>query len=163
MDEVGPGQCGHCGSTLPAVLGRGRSRKYCDATCRSRARRARTPPAPARCSVRAGLGRCATRSAGAWYDQRGTVAAHTCAEHRELAGELLRAGMPRGRTLDRWLPANVRWSPPQQAAPPRMAYQLTVTCHSCVTASKIAESTLKTLATRSYIAQHLVFLETGLI
>ena len=108
MDEVGPGQCGHCGGTLPIVVGRGRSR----------ARRARTPPAPARCSVRAGLGRCATRSTGAGYDQRGTVAAHTCAEHRELAGDLLRAGMPRKRTLDRWLPANVRWSPPQQAPPP---------------------------------------------
>jgi hypothetical protein len=127
VDEVGPGQCGHCGGTLPTVVGRGRSRKYCDATCRSRARRARTPPAPAQCSVRAGLGRCAARSAGAWYDQCGTVAAHTCAEHREVAGDLLRAGMPRKRTLDRWLPANVRWSPPQQAAPPRMAYQLTVT------------------------------------
>lgn len=110
VDEVEPDQCGHCGNTLPAVLGRGRPRKYCDATCRSRARRARTPPAPARCSVRAGLGRCATRSTGAWYDQRGTIAAHTCAEHREVAGDLLRTGMPRKRTLDRWLPANVRWS-----------------------------------------------------
>jgi hypothetical protein len=55
------------------------------------------------------------------------VAAHTCAEHRELAGELLLAGMPRGRTLDRWLPASVRWSPAQQLAPPGPAYQLTVT------------------------------------
>jgi Plasmid pRiA4b ORF-3-like protein len=72
------------------------------------------------------LGRCALRSAGAWYDQRGVVAAHTCAERRELAGDLLQAGMPRGRKLDWWLSASVRWSPAQPVAPPGPAYQLTV-------------------------------------
>lgn len=127
VGEVGLGRCGYCAAELPAAVGRGRSRKFCDATCRSRARRARTPPTPARCSVPAGLGRCAGRSTGAWYDHRGAVAAHTCAEHRELAGDLLRAGMPRGRKLDRWLPASVRWSPAQPAAPPGPAYQLTIT------------------------------------
>jgi hypothetical protein len=44
-----------------------------------------------------------------------------------LAGDLLQAGMPRGRKLDRWLPASVRWSPAQPVAPPGPAYQLTVT------------------------------------
>lgn len=77
--------------------------------------------------MRAGVGRCATRAAGAWYDTRGVVAAHTCAEHHDLAGDLLAAGMPRGRKLDRWLPATLRWSPAHQPAPPSKAYQLTIT------------------------------------
>lgn len=77
--------------------------------------------------MRAGIARCDSSSTGAWYDQRGQVAAHTCGQHQGLAGELLRAGMPRGRTLDRWLPANVRWTPPAPAAPIGPAYQLTIT------------------------------------
>ncbi|MGH3781320.1 MAG: plasmid pRiA4b ORF-3 family protein [Pseudonocardiaceae bacterium] len=77
--------------------------------------------------MRASVGRCTAQAAGAWYDTRGAVAAHTCAEHRELAGDLLRAGMPRGRKLDRWLPASIGWSPVQHSAPPSKAYQLTIT------------------------------------
>jgi hypothetical protein len=68
--------------------------------------------------MRAGIVRCTTASCGAWYDTVGRVAAHTCAAHRELAGELLRAtGLGRGRKLDRWLPAAVAWSPPPAAVP----------------------------------------------
>jgi hypothetical protein len=127
--DAGQGRCGHCGTQLPVSTGRGRSRQYCNATCRSRARRARSAPARASCAVRAGVARCAARATGAWYDTRGAVAVHTCAQHRELAGELLRARMPTGRRLDRWLPAGIRWSPTPHTAPPRKAYQLTVTLH----------------------------------
>lgn len=59
------------------------------------------------------MARCAARATGAWYDTRGAVAAHTCAEHREVAGELLRARMPARRRLDRWLPAGIRWTLPR--------------------------------------------------
>jgi len=120
-------RCGHCDRELPVRAGRGRSRKYCNATCRSRARRARSVPVRASCSVRAGVARCVAPAEGAWYDTRGVVAAHSCAGHRELVGELLRARMPKGRRPDRWLPAGIRWSPAQHAPPPRMAFQLTVT------------------------------------
>ncbi len=75
------------------------------------------------------MARCAAQAAGSWYDTRGAVAAHTCTEHQALAGELLRARMPRGRKLDRWLPAGIKWTPARHAAPPRKAYQLTVGCH----------------------------------
>ena len=55
-DDAGPARCEHRDNELPAAAGRGRSRKFCDATCRSRARRARSAPARARCAVRAGVG-----------------------------------------------------------------------------------------------------------
>lgn len=87
---------------------RGRARPFCDATCRSRARRARAGSGRTRCSVRAGIARCAATSTGTWYDNVGRVAAHSCTVHRDLAGELLRAaGMSGRRRLDRWLPATV--------------------------------------------------------
>jgi hypothetical protein len=86
------GQCAHCGKPLPSRAGGGRRRQYCDATCRSAARRARTPT-PARCSVRAGTARCAAAADGRWHDTKGTVIAWTCAAHRDLAGELARAGL----------------------------------------------------------------------
>lgn len=38
----GPAICATCGRDLPAQVGRGRQRRYCDATCRSAARRGRT-------------------------------------------------------------------------------------------------------------------------
>lgn len=126
VETIAP-RCGHCGAELPATTGAGRKKAYCNATCRSRARRDRTPPAAARCAVRAGIARCASSSSGAWYDQRGQVVAHTCGEHRELAEELLRAAMPRGQKLDRWLPANVRWTPPAAPVPVGKAFQLRVT------------------------------------
>jgi len=99
---------------------------FCDATCRSRARRVRGGPSPARCSVRAGIARCGARSTGAWYDVRGVVAAHSCTQHRDLAAELLSAGMPRGRKLDRWLPATTRWTPAPAPAPVGKAFQLRI-------------------------------------
>src|ERR1700733_91337 len=37
-----PGRCAACGRQLPSQQGRGRRRRYCDATCRSAARRHRT-------------------------------------------------------------------------------------------------------------------------
>ena len=123
MDEDS-GRCAHCGKPLPSRAGGGRRRQYCDATCRSAARRARTPTA-AWCSVRAGTARCAGAADGRWHDTRGTVIAWTCAAHRDLAGELARAGLPAGRKLDRWLPAAIAWRP----VPPAVtgpAYTLTV-------------------------------------
>jgi len=125
-EVVGSRRCGHCGAELPAASGSGRSRLFCDATCRSRARRARTPPAAARCAVRAGVARCGEMSTGAWYDTKGAVAAYCCGGHRELAGELLQAGMPAGRKLDRWLPGNVGWTPPAPARPVGKAFVLRV-------------------------------------
>ena len=109
MDEDG-GRCAHCGEPLPSRAGGGRRRQYCGATCRSAARRVRTPPR-ARCSMRAGRARCSTAADGRWHDTRGAVIAWTCAAHRELAGELARAGLPAGRRLDRWLPASIAWRP----------------------------------------------------
>lgn len=42
MSEIAsPGVCAACGRTLPITGGRGRRRQYCDATCRSAARRRR--------------------------------------------------------------------------------------------------------------------------
>jgi hypothetical protein len=77
--------------------------------------------------VRAGIARCTAASSGAWYDVRGTVSAHSCTEHRELAEQLLRAAVaPRGRKLDRWLPATVRWTPPAPPAPVGEALQLRI-------------------------------------
>src|ERR1700677_3135115 len=40
-DVTGPGSCEACGRPLPIQQGRGRIRRYCDATCRSAARRRR--------------------------------------------------------------------------------------------------------------------------
>lgn len=40
-----PATCLACGRELPAQYGRGRQRQYCDATCRSAARRSRSKPA----------------------------------------------------------------------------------------------------------------------
>lgn len=74
-----------------------------------------------------GPARCGAAATGAWYDQRGRVLAHTCAEHQELAGHLLSTAPGRSRRLDRWLPANVAWSHPTPAAPVGKAYQLTLT------------------------------------
>jgi hypothetical protein len=112
VDEDG-GRCAHCGTPLPSRAGGGRRRQYCGATCRSAARRARTPP-PVLCSVRAGAARCGAAADGCWHDARGAVIAWTCAAHRELAGELARAGLPAGQRLDRWLSAGIAWHP----APP---------------------------------------------
>jgi hypothetical protein len=64
--------------------------------------------------VRAGAARCAAAADGRWHDTRGAVIAWTCAAHRELAGELARAGLPAGRRPGRWLPAGIAWHP----APP---------------------------------------------
>jgi Plasmid pRiA4b ORF-3-like protein len=122
-----PRVCRHCGAALRQKAGPGRDRLFCDATCRSRARRARTRSGRAHCSVRAGPTRCTTAATGTWYDTAGRVAAHSCAAHRELVGELLRtAKLPQGRTLDRWLPATVRWTPHPPAAPIGPAYVLRV-------------------------------------
>jgi hypothetical protein len=73
------------------------------------------------------VARCAEQADGAWYDIRGQVAAHSCAHHRELAGQLLRGRTPTGRRLDRWLPAGVRWSPACHAPSPKKAFTLKVT------------------------------------
>jgi hypothetical protein len=114
--------CGHCGKPLPPRAGGGRRRLYCDATCRSAARRARGPRPP-RCSVRAGTARCPAPADGRWHDVRGTVIAWTCAAHRDLAGDIARA--VGGRKPGRWLPAAVAWRPdPTGAAGP--AYTLTI-------------------------------------
>lgn len=126
MADGDGGACARCGAALPARTGGGRRRRYCGATCRSAARRARTPPAAARCSVRAGAARCPAAAAGAWYDTRGVVIARTCAGHQQLAGELAAAGLPAGRRLDRWLPRNVAWHP-RQAPPPGPALLVTIT------------------------------------
>lgn len=119
----GESTCGHCGKPLPPrARGGGRRRLYCDATCRSAARRARAPRPP-RCSVRAGTARCPAPADGRWHDARGTVIAWTCAAHRDLAGDIARAAP--GRKPGRWLPAAVAWRPdPTTAAGP--AYTLTV-------------------------------------
>lgn len=79
------GRCAHCGTPLPPRAGGGRRQVYCGATCRSAARRARTPRRPGRCALRAGVARCGAVAAGAWYDTHGAVLAWTCAAHRELA------------------------------------------------------------------------------
>ena len=129
MADGDGGACARCGAALPARTGGGRRRRYCGATCRSAARRARTPPAAASCSVRAGAARCPAAATGAWYDTRGVVIARTCAAHQQLAGELageLAAGLPAGRRLDRWLPRNVAWHP-RQAPPPGPALLVTIT------------------------------------
>jgi hypothetical protein len=108
--------CGHCGKPLPPRAGGGRQRVYCDATCRSAARRARAPRPP-RCSVRAGTARCPAPADGRWHDARGTVIAWTCAAHRGLAADIARAAD--GRKPGRWLPAAVAWRPdPAGAAGP---------------------------------------------
>ena len=120
-------RCARCGTPLPPRAGGGRRRLYCGATCRSAARRTRTPPAPARCSVRAGAARCTAAADGRWHDTRGAVIAWTCPAHRELAGELARAGLGGGRRLDRWLPAGVAWRPAPPAPPPGPAFVLTIT------------------------------------
>lgn len=39
---VHPSHCGYCGAILPVSMGRGRVRRYCNATCRSAARRLRS-------------------------------------------------------------------------------------------------------------------------
>src|SRR5436305_3254261 len=44
----GPTICQTCGKSLPAQQGRGRQRQFCDATCRSAARRERAKAAVAR-------------------------------------------------------------------------------------------------------------------
>jgi len=41
MTTEPPILCEHCGRPLPAQQQRGRKRRYCNATCRSAARRAR--------------------------------------------------------------------------------------------------------------------------
>jgi hypothetical protein len=45
-DVSGPGTCAACGRPLPIQQGRGRIRRYCDATCRSAARRRRDSSDP---------------------------------------------------------------------------------------------------------------------
>jgi hypothetical protein len=116
------GRCAHCGKPLPPRAGGGRQRVYCDATCRSAARRARAPQTP-RCSVRAGAARCPAPADGRWHDARGTVIAWTCSAHRDLAGDIARAAP--GRNPGRWLPAAVAWrpGPPSVTGP---AFTLTI-------------------------------------
>jgi hypothetical protein len=67
----------------------------------------------------AGLGRCTI--AGAWYDRRGAMAAHTCAEHRELTGSCRGRECLAGASWIGWLPARVGWNPvgrtPEDGAP----------------------------------------------
>jgi hypothetical protein len=41
MSTPGPGICGHCGAALPPPKQQGRRRQFCNATCRSKARRRR--------------------------------------------------------------------------------------------------------------------------
>ncbi|MGH3231964.1 MAG: hypothetical protein ACRDOH_01545, partial [Streptosporangiaceae bacterium] len=62
-----------------------------------------------------GAGRGGAAADGCWHDARGEVIAWTCAAHRELAGELARAGLSAGRKPGRWVPAGIAWHP----APPR--------------------------------------------
>jgi hypothetical protein len=48
---TGPGRCRACGKPLPVQEGRGRQRQYCDASCRSAARRTRAASTPEPASV----------------------------------------------------------------------------------------------------------------
>jgi hypothetical protein len=57
--------------------------------------------------VRAGAARCGAAADRCWRDARGAAIAWACAAHRDLAGELARAGLPAGRQPDRWVPAGI--------------------------------------------------------
>ena len=70
--------------------------------------------------------RCEAAADGRWHDTRGVVIAWTCAAHRELAGELARAGLPAGRRPDRWLPASITTWRPATPAVTGPAFTLTV-------------------------------------
>jgi hypothetical protein len=54
-ESGGPTPCQFCGRPLSQPEGRGRKRRYCDATCRSAARRRRAAAAPLPASVNDGL------------------------------------------------------------------------------------------------------------
>lgn len=54
-DSSEPGACEACGRPLPPQDGRGRRRRYCDATCRSRARRQRADPGRTALNVKENL------------------------------------------------------------------------------------------------------------
>lgn len=93
MANTDAGSCGECGRPLPAQASRGRRREYCDATCRSAARRRRTPAPPALCELRVGGHECGELAAGrvrAGLD----VPVHACAGHRDVALALLAGRYP---------------------------------------------------------------------
>lgn len=92
--------------------GGGRSRRYCDATCRLHARRTRAAPTPARWAAHwPGPLRAAALLPEPGYDQRGAAAAHTCAEHRELTRSCCGRECLAGASWIGWLPAGLGGAP----------------------------------------------------
>jgi hypothetical protein len=102
-DVIEPGVCAACGRPLPAQQGRGRVRRYCDATCRDRARRRRARAGGnARMNVNGNL----TPSARHEYldaidgipgaGDGDLVAADVAAATRRLLSELGQPGSPQG-------------------------------------------------------------------
>jgi hypothetical protein len=85
---VGPGWCAACGRLLPAQQGRGRRRRFCDATCRSAARRQRAQSQRHQGSAKAPL---TSDGAHVGVDVRGTrsTGADPVAERIQRAAERL--------------------------------------------------------------------------
>lgn len=91
MANAEPGKCAQCKRALPAQSGQGRLRRYCDATCRSAARRARTPQLQV-CDVRIGDWHACGQPADGEVRHghvRGGTLAHVCTGHRAMVEQLL--------------------------------------------------------------------------
>jgi hypothetical protein len=92
-----PATCQACGKPLPEQKGRGRQRQYCNASCRSAARRSRAEPAVDRAHVNTDLTESARKAnldvvAGDRATDRAPLAERVLAHAGHLAGRLASGG-----------------------------------------------------------------------
>jgi Protein of unknown function (DUF3887) len=96
-DVAGPVSCEACGRLLPPQQGKGRRRRYCDATCRSAARRDRAlgrrrPGQPAQASLTTSARHANLNNVNGTADVADPVALRISSSARRLVGELVRSG-----------------------------------------------------------------------
>ena len=87
-------QCAECGRDLPPRAGRGRRRRFCDATCRSAARRRRAGTSPTTCELSVGGHTCPHPADGEVRLPQTPDRVRVCGGHRPVAEALLSERYP---------------------------------------------------------------------
>ena len=90
-------QCAECGRDLPTPAGRGRRRHFCDATCRSAARRRRAGTTSGTCELAVGGHVCPRLADGEVRLPKPHSRVRVCGGHRPVAEALLSERYPGAR------------------------------------------------------------------